>query len=348
MVIMTCVPDFTEVFPVTHCMQKVEQFVDYLSVIKTYTDSKILGPDVPFGVIIGCSGHSPVPKAIFEPVVEAIATNVLAPNKITTVWYGGDPTFRSVARGGNIADILSRLKVLGHLQHVGAVQREDWIDKTPAFVDLKVGYSQKLAFVGSQKTFGGYEQQAPTGWTTFTDALTKVSVCKGLLTTPATPVGASAGYLCALPSACRELVAIVILQAGTISLKELEYLSVLLKHSQGGSDIKIYGVTWNSIGKNLNDTELTTKCKLTEIRALMDDLVKKFPEKVFFVNVDSPTDGGGEGEDEGKGEGEEEDRPRPVGRGSGVQGANRGSRGTGWGRGRGRAGNNRGTRGRGY
>jgi len=261
----------------------VHEFTDYLPILQTLTQDGTLGPDVSVGVIIGTSSHSPVPSAVFPKVVTAIRDRVLALHGVRHVWYGGDPVFRARTRGGNIADILRALSENGI--EACALQRQDWVERTPDFVKKIVAYDEKLAKVGERKTFGGYENEAPEGFEEFLENLKKTCITPEIIPKRKKlfPVAATAGYLLALPCMAKRVVLIVVPQAGFITLKEVEYVNLVLQ-SCPSAPIFVYAILWKNMGENLNNSE-KVKCKLTETCLLLQNMVKKFPERVFLVDV---------------------------------------------------------------
>jgi hypothetical protein len=72
------------------------------------TPSGVVGEACSFGLIVGPSGHSPVPKATLPALTKAI-TEKIKLHEVTFLWNGGDPCFRDSRRGGNIADVVKVL-----------------------------------------------------------------------------------------------------------------------------------------------------------------------------------------------------------------------------------------------
>jgi len=140
----------------------VNEFSDYITVSEVLTKKGLLGPGINIGIIIGCSSHSPVPARAFPQVVHAVKEHLLAHN-VRSVWYGGDPEFRAKTRGGNITDILKKVTEDGKINcSACAVQRKDWVTRTPIFVQIIISYDPKLATLeGGKKSFGGYEKKTP-------------------------------------------------------------------------------------------------------------------------------------------------------------------------------------------
>lgn len=54
----------------------VNRFDDFVSVAEELENRSILGEDRTIGVLIGCSGHSPIQKEFVEPVVRLIGTSL--------------------------------------------------------------------------------------------------------------------------------------------------------------------------------------------------------------------------------------------------------------------------------
>jgi hypothetical protein len=163
---------------------EVARFEDYRAVAERLqggASGVALDADV-FGVLIGCSGHSPVPAHLVDKVAGVLHREVVLRRGVTAIWGGGDPCFRFQTRGGNVADIARTLLRLHHHHHphhqghvatssssaadarsgllIGAVQRDDYAGKVPAFEEVVVAYHASLAQVGGRPTFGGFETAA--------------------------------------------------------------------------------------------------------------------------------------------------------------------------------------------
>jgi hypothetical protein len=165
---------------------EVARFEDYRAVAEQLQGGAgdvALDADV-FGVLIGCSGHSPVPAHLVDKVAGVLHREVVLRRGVSVIWGGGDPCFRFKTRGGNVADIARTLLRLhhdhdhhrqGHVATssssaasadarpgllIGAVQRDDYAGKVPAFEEVVVAYHASLAQVGGRPTFGGFETAA--------------------------------------------------------------------------------------------------------------------------------------------------------------------------------------------
>jgi hypothetical protein len=162
---------------------EVARFEDYRAVAERLQGGAgaggvALDADV-FGVLIGCSGHSPVPAHLVDKVAGVLHREVVLRRGVTAIWGGGDPCFRFQTSGGNVADIARTLLRLHHHHHqghvatssssaadarsgllIGAVQRDDYAGKVPAFEEVVVAYHASLAQVGGRPTFGGFETAA--------------------------------------------------------------------------------------------------------------------------------------------------------------------------------------------
>lgn len=166
----------------TRLVLEVARFEDYRAVAERLQGSAgaggvALDADV-FGVLIGCSGHSPVPAHLVDKVAGVLHREVVLRRGVTAIWGGGDPCFRFQTRGGNVADIARTLLRLHHHHQghvatssssaadarsgllIGAVQRDDYAGKVPAFEEVVVAYHASLAQVGGRPTFGGFETAA--------------------------------------------------------------------------------------------------------------------------------------------------------------------------------------------
>lgn len=162
---------------------------------------------------------------------------------------------------GNIANVAQQLLKDGHIKHVGAVQRVDWIRNVPAFEKIRIGYAKRLAeMAGGKVSFGGFvesptedlsqflkklrdqttnkrqrrdseEQEAESSERNDKQQLLANDILEHFLPpSNAYPMAASTGYLCLLPAlgGSRELVVIVIMRAGYICLQEVLYTRHLL------------------------------------------------------------------------------------------------------------------------
>ncbi len=167
----------------TRLVLEVARFEDYRAVAEQLQGGAgdvTLDADV-FGVLIGCSGHSPVPAHLVDKVAGVLHREVVLRRGVSVIWGGGDPCFRFKTRGGNVADIARTLLRLhdhhrqGHIATpsssaasadarpdllIGAVQRDDYAGKVPAFEEVVVAYHASLAQVGGRPTFGGFETAA--------------------------------------------------------------------------------------------------------------------------------------------------------------------------------------------
>jgi hypothetical protein len=163
--------------------------------------------DEAFGVLIGCSGHSPVPAHLVDKVAAALHRHAIRRHRLKAVWGGGDPCFRLRNRGGNVADVARALlrihainaaatddddddEAKGELV-IAAVQREDHAGKVPSFERVVVSYRAALAEVGGRVTFGGYETEAPPAYRAFLAALRREAAAAGDVAQPDDDVDAT-------------------------------------------------------------------------------------------------------------------------------------------------------------
>eukprot|EP01127_Copromyxa_protea_P002721 TRINITY_DN1267_c0_g1_i1.p1 TRINITY_DN1267_c0_g1~~TRINITY_DN1267_c0_g1_i1.p1 ORF type:complete len:281 (-),score=46.04 TRINITY_DN1267_c0_g1_i1:83-892(-) len=265
----------------------VNSLSDWTTVMPLLLEQGIVGKDVVFGVLVGPSSHSPVPKEILAKVIKVISEKVIKTNGITCLWNGGDPCFRESRRGGNIADVIKGL-VTARVVQAGAIQKSQWMPKAPTFNTTRIAYGPNLAKLNGRSVFGGYEVGAkPEGWSTFISKVEEHAVTPSLLPTGNFfPVAASLGYLCLLPALCSKFVMVVIPQAGFISLKEVEYVSLILENNpEARQSVFIYQITWPNMGSNLTPQEKTEKSQLTFIEKQLDFLRTSFPDNVIKIDV---------------------------------------------------------------
>lgn len=114
----------------------VNSCADYLAVAAELRRTQIVNEGDSFAVLIGCSGHSPIQPSVFDSLVHTLAVRVLVPHRVRVLWGGGDPCFGS-KHGGNIADVARSLLEMKAIAHVGAVQRNDWLERTPTFERIR-------------------------------------------------------------------------------------------------------------------------------------------------------------------------------------------------------------------
>eukprot|EP01127_Copromyxa_protea_P002722 TRINITY_DN1267_c0_g1_i2.p1 TRINITY_DN1267_c0_g1~~TRINITY_DN1267_c0_g1_i2.p1 ORF type:complete len:240 (-),score=36.52 TRINITY_DN1267_c0_g1_i2:294-980(-) len=152
----------------------VNSLSDWTTVMPLLLEQGIVGKDVVFGVLVGPSSHSPVPKEILAKVIKVISEKVIKTNGITCLWNGGDPCFRESRRGGNIADVIKGL-VTARVVQAGAIQKSQWMPKAPTFNTTRIAYGPNLAKLNGRSVFGGYEVGAkPEGWSTFISKVEEV------------------------------------------------------------------------------------------------------------------------------------------------------------------------------
>ncbi len=193
----TLAPAPTATAPVTAIASSVfeiKSWVDYISVASHVRAFGLQPPNRPFIVLIGPSSHSPVQSQLLPKVAAAVSsllTKTIAGGNNRMLWSGGDPLFTQSKRGGNISDVCrlihtaqskpaptpttqqSPLPPPAAAIEFGAVQRSDWIGKTPAFVKMRIGYSSAMAIVGGKQSFGGYSDVASNGLTDAIDSITQ-------------------------------------------------------------------------------------------------------------------------------------------------------------------------------
>jgi hypothetical protein len=77
----------------------------------------------------------------------------------------------------------------------------------------------------------------------------------------------------------------VIPQAGYITMKEVEYVGLILSNNPEAKErVFIYELRWKSIGSQLTPTE-KGKSKLQEIQEELASLRNKFPENIILIDV---------------------------------------------------------------
>lgn len=127
-------------------------FGDYLKLGEQLKLMDIVGEEKIMGVIIGPSRNGAIPNQIMPKLVNMIGNNILLPNKVETLWGGGDPY-----NPQNVSAIKKSLLDKGYIKYSGAIQRQNYVTNIPKFEHIKIGYSLSMSKNSkNEETFGGW------------------------------------------------------------------------------------------------------------------------------------------------------------------------------------------------